>query len=86
MELALKKTDYLVVDDRDTGSSPSGNVAEVEGGNISMSGNSFTEVLGHDPWAELATPLTKFEMLGTWYRLTSIYATESLANNRQIWV
>ena len=82
MELALKKTDYLVVDDRDTGSSNQGVHVALDGGNISMSGNSFSDVLGEDPWSELATPLTKFEMLGTYHH--PYYCTRS-ADRHQIW-
>lgn len=64
VELALKNTDYLVVDDRDSGSSPEASRLNLESVNTSMTGDSFAEVLGEDPWAELATPLTRFEILG----------------------
>lgn len=62
VELALKKTDYLVVDDRDTGSGstpfePSESAEEVIGG-------TFQEILGENPWSELAIPLSKFEVMG----------------------
>ena len=83
MELALKKTDYLVVDDRNTGASLQ-TVPSVDGENISLSGNSFSEVLGQDPWAELATPLTKFEILGTWRGMGSCDIFRSPADGRQI--
>lgn len=61
VELALKNTDYLVVDDRDSGSSvvnrTKGEVGTTEHG-------FFAEVLGSDPWAELSIPLTKKELSG----------------------
>lgn len=66
VELALKKTDYLVVDDRESG--PAGRASDESteaGGNASLAGVSFSEALGEDPWSELSTPLTKIEVLGT---------------------
>jgi hypothetical protein len=62
VELALKKTDYLVVDDRATGSSSS--AEEVDGSVGEVAAGTFEEILGEDPWAELATPLSKFEVMG----------------------
>lgn len=63
VELALKKTDYLVVDDRETGS-PNEATGDVPEAGRGLEGSSFGELLGEDPWAELATPLTKLEILG----------------------
>lgn len=57
VEMALKKTDYLVVDDRDTGAN--GKQAPVK---TFAGSNPFVEVLGEDPWAETATALTKDEI------------------------
>jgi UDP-glucose:glycoprotein glucosyltransferase len=62
VELALKNTDYLVVDDRAaaaaSGKGESGPTRQVE------SGGFFDEILGEDPWAEFSTPLTKEELAG----------------------
>ena len=62
VELALKRTDYLVVDDRATG----------QAGKDALDGKTdetsaigvFSEKLGPDPWSELATPLTTEEING----------------------
>jgi len=62
VELALKKTDYLVVDDRNSGSAAPG--SQDQSTNASLSSGSFEEILGSDPWADLAVPLTKSEVLG----------------------
>jgi hypothetical protein len=62
VELALKKTDYLVVDDRNSGSAASG--SQGQSINASLSSGSFEEILGSDPWADLAVPLTKSEVMG----------------------
>ena len=62
VELALKKTDYLVVDDRNSGSAAPD--PQEKSANASLSSGSFEEVLGSDPWADLAVPLTKSEVMG----------------------
>jgi UDP-glucose:glycoprotein glucosyltransferase len=62
VELALKKTDYLVVDDRDTGSHSA--PIEASGNEKEVAAGTFQEILGEDPWSELATPLSKFEVMG----------------------
>lgn len=59
VEMALKKTDYLVVDDR---ASAGNNGKQAVLGSSSAASNPFAEVLGDDPWAETATPLTKEEI------------------------
>jgi UDP-glucose:glycoprotein glucosyltransferase len=60
VELALKNTDYLVVDDRASTPASTGSAA--------TSGAStheyFRDTLGDDPWSELSTPLTKEELRG----------------------
>ncbi|KAK6902778.1 hypothetical protein I203_108037 [Kwoniella mangroviensis CBS 8507] len=62
VEMALKKMDYLVVDDRLTGSSSS---SQTQNG-TNIGGHSekglFEDVLGKDPWTDLATPLTNVEI------------------------
>jgi UDP-glucose:glycoprotein glucosyltransferase len=60
VELALKKTDYLVVDDRATG----GLQASANGiqGNSSSGRGMFSDILGDDPWSELSTPIAKEEL------------------------
>jgi UDP-glucose:glycoprotein glucosyltransferase len=63
MELALKKTDYLVVDDRDTGSGSSSD-SQIQPSNTTLASGTFEDILGSDPWAELSTPLSKFEVMG----------------------
>jgi hypothetical protein len=62
VELALKRTDYLVVDDRNSGSV--GPESQDQSANASLSSGSFEEILGSDPWADLAVPLTKSEVMG----------------------
>jgi UDP-glucose:glycoprotein glucosyltransferase len=62
VELALKRTDYLVVDDRNSGSAVPG--SQDQSSNASLSSGSFEEILGSDPWADLAVPLTKSEVMG----------------------
>jgi UDP-glucose:glycoprotein glucosyltransferase len=64
VELALKKTDYLVVDDRDTGSASSAD-SQIQSSNATLASGTFEDILGIDPWAELSTPLSKFEVMGT---------------------
>lgn len=61
VELALKKTDYLVVDDRNSGS---GTADSQDQANASLSSGSFEQILGPDPWADLSVPLTKSEVMG----------------------
>lgn len=63
VELALKKTDYLVVDDRDSGSSTSDTQDSTS--STTLDSGSFEKILGTDPWADLAVPLTKSEVMGT---------------------
>lgn len=60
--MALKKMDYLVVDDRIT-RSQSGSSAQSNSTSDSKIGM-FTDVLGEDPWLEQNTPLTKGEIQG----------------------
>lgn len=64
VELALKRTDYLVVDDRATGGSTGGNTQgtlEATRGRQDV-GGLFGGVLGKDPWSELSTPLRPTEL------------------------
>jgi UDP-glucose:glycoprotein glucosyltransferase len=70
VELALKKTDYLVVDDRATSSSSSLAQTRTEGRNQS---GLFSETLGPDPWAELASPLTAPEVYGESLRSSKLW-------------
>ena len=61
VEMALKKTDYLVVDDRSTSpESPSGQESSDHGSSVGL----FSEILGSDPWTELSTPLNPDEIKG----------------------
>ncbi|WVQ98589.1 hypothetical protein IAU59_005718 [Kwoniella sp. CBS 9459] len=68
VEMALKKTDYLVVDDRaTTSSSSSSSSGSGEAQKVMRSDNKnvssvFMDVLGQDPWSDLATPLTNTEV------------------------
>ena len=59
VELALKKTDYLVVDDRATGSSPAAGQVSSTAQNVT---GIFSKILGNDPWSELASPLSPAEV------------------------
>jgi UDP-glucose:glycoprotein glucosyltransferase len=67
VELALKKTDYLVVDDR---AAP---VKKVSGeGDVGVKyrntqAGPFDETLGTDPWSELSKPLRPTEIAGEWH-------------------
>lgn len=68
MELALKKTDYLVVDDR---AAPIPHAGQ-EGGARSVTkaaSGPFDDSLGSDPWAELSKPLRPTEIAGTLLQL-----------------
>lgn len=58
VEMALKKTDYLVVDDRMTGGSSGQTTFQAS----EDSSDPFSSVLGSDPWAETATPLSEQEI------------------------
>ncbi|KAL1411228.1 killer toxin resistant protein [Vanrija albida] len=60
VEMALKNTDYLVVDDRAAGNGGNDAQAAFEAPSNSSS-QPFAAVLGSDPWAEHATPLTAAE-------------------------
>ena len=64
VELALKNTDYLVVDDRDSlptqDRKPDPAAPSTEEG-------FFANELGDDPWAELSTPLTKDELSSEYF-------------------
>jgi UDP-glucose:glycoprotein glucosyltransferase len=65
VELALKNTDYLVVDDRDTGSAKGGSAqTPLVVGEQGSSEGPFATVLGSDPWSELSTPLRPTEVAG----------------------
>jgi UDP-glucose:glycoprotein glucosyltransferase len=57
VEMALKKTDYLVVDDR-----ASGRVAAHVNVHDSEEEGIFAATLGEDPWSEMSTPLTSKEI------------------------
>lgn len=61
----MKNTDYLVVDDRDTGSAMDGSAqAPLKVGEQGSSEGPFAAVLGSDPWSELSTPLRPTEVAG----------------------
>ena len=60
VEMALKKTDYLVVDDRVTAGSQEG-VPETTS---ASSSDSFADILGEDPWLELSVPISTAELSG----------------------
>lgn len=64
VELALKNTDYLVVDDRATSGSSTGNSAQTPllAGKQGNEEGPFAAVLGSDPWSELSTPLRPTEV------------------------
>lgn len=61
VELALKNTDYLVVDDRASGATTLGKTLD---GDVQVQHGYFDDVLGSDPWSELASPLSKEELSG----------------------
>ena len=62
VELALKRTDYLVVDDRakSSGRKDGSQSSDVASGAEAT----FSETLGPDPWSETATPMTNEEIAG----------------------
>nr|XP_019013386.1 UDP-glucose:glycoprotein glucosyltransferase [Kwoniella pini CBS 10737]OCF52167.1 UDP-glucose:glycoprotein glucosyltransferase [Kwoniella pini CBS 10737] len=63
VEMALKKTDYLVVDDRLTGTSKSqSDNQKVIKSDQDVEEGMFDKVLGKDPWSDLSTPLTSDEI------------------------
>ena len=62
VEMVLKKTDYLVVDDRALASSHE--VTQQSGGSITDGMGIFQVALGDDPWSDVATPITKDEVRG----------------------
>ncbi|WVQ70245.1 uncharacterized protein L199_008471 [Kwoniella botswanensis] len=62
VEMALKKMDYLVVDDRLTGSSSSSQTQNGTNKGGQSGKGLFEDVLGKDPWSDLATPLTSVEI------------------------
>ena len=61
VELALKNTDYLVVDDRASSTASTGQASPASS---ESSHEYFRDTLGDDPWSELSTPLTKEELRG----------------------
>ncbi len=73
VEMVLKKTDYLVIDDRDTGGSGVGKVDAVPAArkNASAEVDEIEAYLGEDPWAELETPLKASEIAGMFKFLCS---------------
>lgn len=71
VEMVLKKTDYLVVDDREDGGNTSGQtssssrpVAAAAAGQSASSDEYFKDVLSDDPLSELAHPLRPSELSG----------------------
>lgn len=59
--MALKRMDYLVVDDRATGNTS----FQYEGDEMTRDESSiFAHVFGDDPWGDQATPLTPTEIRG----------------------
>jgi UDP-glucose:glycoprotein glucosyltransferase len=70
VELALKNTDYLVVDDRATGTGGKDHAqAPVVGAKQDNAEGPFAAILGSDPWSELSTPLRPTEVASTLPRL-----------------
>ena len=63
VEMALKKMDYLVVDDRNQISGRSSSSSS-EGSLGGQSRDIFAQALGNDPWAENSTPLSSEEIAG----------------------
>ncbi|WWC85342.1 uncharacterized protein L201_000205 [Kwoniella dendrophila CBS 6074] len=62
-EMALKKTDYLVVDDRATGSSTSPATPQSQSnGTHNSEAGIFDDILGENPWNDLSVPLTTEEI------------------------
>ena len=61
VEMVLKRTDYLVVDDRATGK---GRQASQVNSTSTNGSGMFAEVLGDDPWTETVSPITKEELRG----------------------
>ena len=65
VEMVLKRTDYLVVDDRATSGGTQG-FGKLD--KISSNGSDiFSGALGENPWSETATAITKDELKGRAY-------------------
>ncbi|WWD15785.1 hypothetical protein CI109_100209 [Kwoniella shandongensis] len=74
VEMVLKKTDYLVVDDRASSASAAKSQSGT-GKEVSKVGNEsgvFSHVLGEDPWSDLATPLTTEEVKDLGLKATAL--------------
>lgn len=67
VELALKRTDYLVVDDRATAGTKSGETTMSEEAALTRSSGPFADTLGNDPWSELSSSLKPSEIAGERY-------------------
>ncbi|KAL7422173.1 killer toxin resistant protein [Cryptotrichosporon argae] len=74
VEMALKKTDYLVVDDRATGGQEQATFAAPATTNGT---DYFADVLGAEPWAELSTPLSPRELQGIPLQAASLIMASS---------
>lgn len=82
VELALKKTDYLVVDDRAAPDTTS--AADVLGsraGDATSGEDVFDNQLGEAPWTELSTPLTTAEVSGQSSYLVCVIKLEKKAHS-----
>ncbi|KAK4688056.1 UDP-glucose:glycoprotein glucosyltransferase, partial [Tremellales sp. Uapishka_1] len=60
VEMALKKTDYLVVDDRVNAGNSKSTVSTDQ--HVSNGAGMFSEVLGEDPWSDTSTPIALSEL------------------------
>jgi hypothetical protein len=80
VELALKNTDYLVVDDRAGQTASAAKAVTNEPG---FNQGFFSEVLGNDPWSELSVPLTKQEIQGEWFSYLTHSFVSSYTDNRR---
>lgn len=72
VEMVLKKTDYLVVDDREDGAIISGQARSRPTQGSAVSDDFFQNVLGDDPLAELAQPLRPSEVAGLGVQAVSL--------------
>lgn len=86
VEMVMKKTDYLVVDDRDIGDAqvplqpPRENSADhgiPSRGSLSVSDDVFRDILGDDPWSELAKPLKPSQVAGLGIQAASLIQSSS---------
>ncbi|KAJ9095762.1 hypothetical protein QFC19_007475 [Naganishia cerealis] len=80
VEMVLKETDYLTVDDRETGAANDNQqqVYFVSNNTVTNKQNRYAEIFGHNPWADLATnPLRPAEITDLGLKASSLILRDS---------